>query len=362
MVDIYGRSLIRNNEKVTDKEFDASKYATKDDLADLMNLAGVDRDEVVVFQDKHGVLKTSNIKWIDVVRRVLGAVMDNIPVFTDSGKIRDSGISIEYIRNEIIKNVQKRLSTSGGMLTGELSMNGNKITVLRDPTSDEDAATKRYVDTVDGKLSTLKTEHNTVDEKLSTLRAEYDVHVGGFINLRRNFRKLDEIAEEFFGKPLIADTKLSDIKTSIDTFKKTQEDILGDTRNIINKIDLLEKYQGKILHKRINNVVYTISSGLTTWSRQNNSIKHTAEVTGVYRLSVFGAAKFEIFTTYPWRHSTDRFSGTVSVILNSGDEEIFILVAFDETLTAATIRWCLEFVAETPRLTEYLSKVAEIKN
>ena len=62
-------------------------------------------------------------------------------------------------------------------------MNGNKITVLRDPTSDEDAATKRYVDTVDGKLSTLKTEHNTVDEKLSTLRAEYDVHVGSFTNL-----------------------------------------------------------------------------------------------------------------------------------------------------------------------------------
>ncbi|KAL3874210.1 hypothetical protein ACJMK2_037255 [Sinanodonta woodiana] len=328
MVDIYGRSLIRKTEKVTDKDFDASKYATKDDLADLMNLAGVDRDEVVVFQDKHGVLKTSNIKWIDVVRRVLGAVIDNIPVFTKSGKIRDLGISIEYIRNEIIKNVQKRLSASGGMLTGKLSMNGNKITVLRDPTSDEDAATKRYVDTVDGKLSTLKTEHNTVDEKLSTLRAEYDVHVGGFVNLRRNFRKLDEIAEQFFGKPLIAETKLSDIKTSIDTFRETQEDIVGDTRNINNKIDLLEKYQ----------------------------------VIGVYRLSVFGAAKFEIFTTYPWRHSTDRFSGTVSVILNSGDEENFILVAFDETLTAATIRWCLEFVAETPRLTEYLSKVAEIEN
>ncbi|KAL3858124.1 hypothetical protein ACJMK2_012735 [Sinanodonta woodiana] len=335
MVDIYGRSLIRKTEKVTDKDFDASKYATKDDLADLMNLAGVDRDEVVVFQDKHGVLKTSTIKWIDVVRRVLGAVMYNIPVFTESGKIRDSGISIEYIRNKILKNIQKRFL---------------------------DAATKRYVDTVDGKLSTLKTEHNTVDENLSTLRAEYDVHVGGFVNIRRNFRKLDEIAEQVFGKPIIAETKLSDIKTSIDTFRETQDDIVGDTRNIINKIDLLEKYQGKILRKRINNVVYTISSGLTTWSQQNNSIKHTAQVTGVFRLSVFGAEKFEIFTTYPWRHSTDRFSGTVSVILNSGDEEIFILVAFDETLTAATIRWCLEFVAETPRLTKYLSKVAEIEN
>ncbi|KAL3885743.1 hypothetical protein ACJMK2_025786 [Sinanodonta woodiana] len=138
-----------------------------------------------------------------------------------------------YIRNEIIKHVQKRLSTSGGVLKGELSMNGNKIIVLRDPTSDEDAATKRYLDTVDGKLSTLetehdavsgtlstlKTDHNTIDDKLSTLRAEYNVHVGGFTSLHRNFRKLDEIAKGFFGKPLIADMKLSDIKTLIDTIK-----------------------------------------------------------------------------------------------------------------------------------------------
>ncbi|KAL3854827.1 hypothetical protein ACJMK2_014070 [Sinanodonta woodiana] len=239
-----------------------------------MKLAWVDRDEVAIFEDKHGVLKTSNIKWNDTICRCPEAAMDYIPVFTDSEKIQDSGTSMEHI---------------SGVLTGELFINGNKITVLRDPTSGEDAATKRYVNSVDGKLS-------TVDGILSTLRAEYDVHVGAFRNLRKNFRKIDEIAEGFFGKPFTVDTKVSDIKTSIDTIKKTQEDIVGDTRNIINKIDLLEKHQ----------------------------------VTGVYILYVFSSTKFEIFTTYPWRHSTDKFTGTVSVILNRGGEKIFVQVASDK--------------------------------
>ncbi|KAL3867440.1 hypothetical protein ACJMK2_044642 [Sinanodonta woodiana] len=192
-------------DKGTDTGFDASKYATKDALVDIMNLSGVDRDAVVIFQDKHGVLKTSNINWNDIVRRVHGAAMDNISVFTDSGKLRDLALSIVYIRK--IKHQMKMRQ-------------------------------KRYVDPVDGKLSTLiikydfvsgtfstlKSEyerhiqdHNFEDGKLSTLRAEHDVHVGAFVSLRRNFRKINYITDEFFGKPLIVDTKLSDVQTSIET-------------------------------------------------------------------------------------------------------------------------------------------------
>jgi len=65
---------------------------------------------------------------------------------------------------------------------------------------------------------------------------------------------------------------------------------------------------------------------------------------------VFSAAKFSIFTTYLWRHSTDIFSGTVSIVLNKDTEETFMLVADDKKLTAATYWWCIEFVAETPEL------------
>ena len=39
-----------------------------------------------------------------------------------------------------------KLDASGGALTGDLAMSGNKITDLGDPTEDKDAVTKDYVD------------------------------------------------------------------------------------------------------------------------------------------------------------------------------------------------------------------------
>ncbi|KAL3869551.1 hypothetical protein ACJMK2_042219 [Sinanodonta woodiana] len=198
MVDIYEISFIRKTEKVTDKDFNALKYATIDDLAVLMILAGVHKDQLVIFQDKHSVLKTSNLKWSYIVRRVVGTVIDNIKVFTESGKIRDSGFSIEYIRNVII------------------------------------------------------------------------IHVQTIINFR------------WYG---------------------------------LNKI----------------------------------IISNIPRVTGVYRLFVFISEKFEIVTTYPWRHSTDNFPGTVYVILNCGEEERSILVTSNKTLIRVAIWYCLEFVAGTPQ-------------
>jgi hypothetical protein len=57
-----------------------------------------------------------------------------------------------------------------------------------------------------------------------------------------------------------------------------------------------------------------------------------------------------IFTTFPWCHSTDNFSGTVSLVLNKDAEETSLLEASDTKLTAASYWWCMEFVAETPQL------------
>ncbi|KAK3594322.1 hypothetical protein CHS0354_028704, partial [Potamilus streckersoni] len=59
-----------------------------------MNLSGVNHDKVVIFKNEFGVLKTSNIKWIDKIRRVFGATTDDIPVFNDGGRIRVSNVSI----------------------------------------------------------------------------------------------------------------------------------------------------------------------------------------------------------------------------------------------------------------------------
>ncbi len=71
MVDIYGRSRTKK-----DKTVDLSKYVTLDqlrnELDDLLNITSVDQNEVVVFQDKQGRLKTSNIQLPDVLNSYRG--------------------------------------------------------------------------------------------------------------------------------------------------------------------------------------------------------------------------------------------------------------------------------------------------
>ncbi len=72
---------------------DLSKYATldqlKNEINNLLNFASVDPNEVVVFQDKQGRLKTSNVQLSDVLVRIPTAVVNNIVTFTNQGKIQD---------------------------------------------------------------------------------------------------------------------------------------------------------------------------------------------------------------------------------------------------------------------------------
>ena len=90
MVDIYGRSARGKAQQ----QGDLSKYATLDQLRneidDLLNITSVDQNEVV-FQDKQGQLKTSNIQLPDILVRIPTVVVDNIVTFTDQSKIQDSG-------------------------------------------------------------------------------------------------------------------------------------------------------------------------------------------------------------------------------------------------------------------------------
>ncbi len=99
---------------------------------------------------------------------------------------------------------------------------------------------------------------------------------------------------EFFGSQPNVDITLADINTKLN-------DIITGIPDIIQKTSMV-----KIPHKQIKHIVYTVESGFERWTLQNNSIKHIAEVTGVYRLSVFSGAKFRIIITPPsWHHSTD---------------------------------------------------------
>jgi hypothetical protein len=220
----------------------------------------------------------------------------------------------------------------GSIMRAFLNMNNNGISNLRTPETDFDAATKKYVDDKEIPITTSLT---TINDEIVAFRTDYSNHVQTFLNFRRNINRTNN---EFFGTPPTVIINLADINTRLN-------DIISGIPDIIQKTNLV-----KIPHGRANNIVYVVSSGKATWSQQNNTLKHTAEVTGVYRLSVFSSAKFSIFTTFPWRHSTDEFSGTVSIVLNKDTEETFMLVAFDKKLTAASYWWCIEFVAETPQL------------
>ncbi len=127
---------------------DLSKYATldqlKNEINNLLNVASVDPNEVVIFQDKEGRLKTSNVKLSDVLVRNPDAVTDNIVTFNNRGKIQDSGRSV----NDFVKK-------SGDLFSGNIVMNQNKITDLGNPTTDGDAATKKYVDDQESKYMSV---------------------------------------------------------------------------------------------------------------------------------------------------------------------------------------------------------------
>jgi hypothetical protein len=298
---------------------DLSKYATidqlKNEIGNLLNLTSVDPDEVVIFQDKEGRLKTSNVKLSDVVVRNTTAVDNNIVTFKE-GMIQDSGRSVD----DFVKK-------AGDLFSGNIVMKQNKITDLGNPTEDGDAVTKKYVNDQDV----------SINNEITAIKTDFTSHVNTFLSFRRNINK---IKDEFFGNPSNVNITLANINTELNDINTKLNDIISGIPNIVKLTSMI-----KIPHKQIKNIVYTVASGYSGWTSQNKSIKYIVEVTGMYRLSVFSTAKFKIITT-SWRHSyDDDLSGILSVILNKDSEEEFVLEPTDKNFIGP-YRWCLEFVAD----------------
>ena len=66
-------------------------------------------------------------------------------IITDPTDPQDTA-SARYVGNYATHLNNIKLNTSGGALTGDLAMSGNKITDLGNPTEDKDAVPKDYVD------------------------------------------------------------------------------------------------------------------------------------------------------------------------------------------------------------------------
>ena len=70
MIDIWGRPLSMS--KPAETSADSIKDVKKiigDEIAETLNLASVDPGEIVVFQDRQGKLKTSNVSLDDILIR-----------------------------------------------------------------------------------------------------------------------------------------------------------------------------------------------------------------------------------------------------------------------------------------------------
>ncbi|KAK3588027.1 hypothetical protein CHS0354_012073 [Potamilus streckersoni] len=136
MVDIYGRSARRKGPG----DVDLSAYATRDKVSDFISLTGIYDNEFV-----YRINMESCIKWI--IQRVFDSITENIPVFPDNGKIRDSKVSIATIRSEIREDVtttkyvddkdtkisneiSKCVPKTGDTMTGKLNMNEINLFLL----------------------------------------------------------------------------------------------------------------------------------------------------------------------------------------------------------------------------------------
>ncbi len=101
-------------------------------------------------------------------------------------------------------------------------MSGNKIAYLGKPTSDNDAATKKYVD---DSFSDQVTAITTINNEMATIKTEFTNHIQTFLSFRRN---INRSINEFFGTPPTVDIKLVDINTKLN-------DIISGIPDIIEK-------------------------------------------------------------------------------------------------------------------------------
>ena len=88
MIDIWGRPL-SSAEKPTTKTqgIEDVKKIIEDEIAETLNLASVDPGEIVIFQDRQGKLKSSNVSLDDILIRRRDAADNSIALFQD-GKLK----------------------------------------------------------------------------------------------------------------------------------------------------------------------------------------------------------------------------------------------------------------------------------
>ncbi len=288
MVDIWGRSSGTTKDKTSIDIKEIIKIV-KDEISKTINLASVDKNEVVLFQGQHGKLKTSNILIDDILVKNPAAANDSIAVFKQ-GKL-SPGV--------IITKITKKLEEFDELFN---NLYGN-------PRQQIDVPLSRIKNAVDG---------------ISLFRTEYDLHVAQYATLQRNFNIANNVIEKFFDKKNI---RPGDVKTILP--------------NIVEKINKI-----KIEHpvEQIKQISYVVDNGTYDWilGTQRLSINIPGAPVGFYR---FSAASTELFNIICRSHEDVITSKGVGVLMFYLAPNITLEFSpANINIVRANIRWTLEYL------------------
>ena len=100
MIDIWGRPL---KPKPDDTATGDVKKLIKDEIAETLNLVNVDPNEIVVFQDKQGKLKSSDVSLNDILIRQRDAAENSIALYSNDGRLKP-GALVSTITDAIATN------------------------------------------------------------------------------------------------------------------------------------------------------------------------------------------------------------------------------------------------------------------
>ena len=336
MIDIWGRPLSTLKKpdtggvEILDKIKDVKKLI-EDEIAETLSLASVDPGEIVIFGDRQGKLKTSNVSLDDILVKRRDAAEDTIALFSDQGKLKP-GV--------LVSTITDKLATFDNTVNSLKSLNDkyDDHIVIFDQFSETQRNTIDQIDkplleffgnppVTTPKLTSIK---DSMFE-LAALQSEYEKHVKQFSMFRKN------IIDKFIGTPFDKiEITLPDIKKSIDDLK-TFNDVMKD--DATRMISVIEKI--KIPHKSTNNIVYTIQHGSFMWTPTNNILNVTAAVKGIYRLTIVSPTQFNISSS-----SSSGVNNTVSTIIDKDVSEQFTITTADRNLARVSTTWYVEFVVD----------------
>jgi hypothetical protein len=323
MINIWGLSKIKKESEGA-KTTDEIKKIIEDEIAETLNLSSVDPNEIVIFGDKQGKMKTSNVSLDDILTRVRGAADNTIALFQD-GKLKP-GALINTITDKFTK-YDKEVADHTDKLTEYDKELAKHITNYNNFRTNIIYKFFGKQPTVTPSLAEIKTgldKLNEITQQLVTVNTVITA-----INSR-----LGVVREE----RSISDS-IAFIKRSVDNITT---DVTVIKEDLIKIIPRAEKV--KIPHEEedIKNNVYTIQQDSFVWdSITSNILRIRANVKGIYRLTLVSPIQFNISTG-----SSSGVNNVISTIIEAYADEPFTITSTDANLTKATMTWYLEFVAK----------------